>query len=309
MQNFFEIFHENNGTAVALGFFDGLHRGHRNVISSAVNEKENGLTAVCLTFLQSPKSVLTNTESNALMTDSDKLKMLEALGIDHTIQADFRQIMDMSAQSFFKDILIDKLNAKKLFCGFNYHFGKNGEGDVQLLKELCDKHNVELTVVPPEENDGEVVSSTLIRKLISAGSVRKANELLCSEFGFCSIVEHGKKLGRTLGTPTINQPLLKELAVPKFGVYASRVTLEDGKSYCGVTNIGIKPTVGGSVPVCETWMPQYDGGEIYGQAVDIRLLEFIREEKKFADIEELKNAILENGKTALNIYYKLTSHR
>ncbi len=305
MQNFFEIFHENNGTAVALGFFDGLHRGHRNVISSAVNEKENGLTAVCLTFLQSPKSVLTNTESNALMTDSDKLKMLEALGIDHTIQADFRQIMDMSAQSFFKDILVDKLNAKKLFCGFNYHFGKNGEGDVQLLKELCDKHNVELTVVPPEENNGEVVSSTLIRKLISAGSVRKANELLCSEFGFCSIVEHGKKLGRTLGTPTINQPLLKELAVPKFGVYASRVTLEDGKSYCGVTNIGIKPTVGGSVPVCETWMPQYDGDEIYGQAVDIRLLEFIREEKKFADIEELKNAILENGKTALEIYDKL----
>lgn len=303
MQNFFEIFHENNGTAVALGFFDGLHRGHRNVISSAVNEKKNGLTAVCLTFLQSPKNVLTNTESNALMTDSDKLKTLETLGVDHTFQADFRQIMDMSAQSFFKDILVDKLNAKKLFCGFNYHFGKNGEGDVQLLQDLCDKHNVELTVVPPEENDGEVVSSTLIRNLISAGNVKKANELLCSEFGFCSIVEHGKKLGRTLGTPTINQPLLKELAIPKFGVYASRVTLEDGNSYCGVTNIGIKPTVGGSVPVCETWMPQYDGDEIYGQNVDIRLLEFIREEKKFADIEELKNAILENGKSALNIYH------
>ena len=303
MQNFFEIFHENNGTAVTLGFFDGLHRGHRNIISLAVKEKENGLTAVCLTFLQSPKSVLTQTESNALMSDNDKLKTLEKLGIEHTFQLDFKKVMNMTAEDFFQKILLDKLNAKKLFCGFNYRFGKNGEGDVQLLKDLCDRHGIVLSVFPPEQNDGEVVSSTLIRNLISAGDVKKANELLCSEFGFSSVVEHGKKLGRTLGTPTINQPLLKELAIPKFGVYASRVTLTDGKTYCGVTNIGIKPTVGGSIPLCETWMPEYEGNELYGQTVDIRLLEFIREEKKFADIDALKNAIHENGKTALKIFY------
>ena len=305
MQNFFEIFHENNGTAVALGFFDGLHQGHRNIISLAVKEKENGLTAVCLTFLQSPKSVLTHTDSNALMSDSDKLKTLEKLGIDHTIQLDFKKIMNMTAKDFFKEILLDNLNAKKLFCGFNYRFGKNGEGDVQMLKTLCDSHGIELNVLPAKQNNGEVVSSTLIRSLIAEGDVKKANELLCSEFGFSSVVEHGKKLGRTLGTPTINQSLLKELTVPKFGVYVSRVTLENGKSYCGVTNIGIKPTVGGNVPVCETWMPEYKGEEVYGQTTDIRLLEFIREEKKFADIEELKNAILENGKTALKIFNKL----
>ena len=223
----------------------------------------------------------------------------------HCIKLDFKKIMNMTAKDFFKEILLDNLNAKKLFCGFNYRFGKNGEGDVQMLNTLCDNHGIELNVLPARQNNGEVVSSTLIRSLIAEGDVKKANELLCSEFGFSSVVEHGKKLGRTLGTPTINQSLLKELTVPKFGVYVSRVTLADGKSYCGVTNIGIKPTVGGNVPVCETWMPEYKGEEVYGQTVDIRFLEFIREEKKFADIEELKNAILENGKTALKIFNKL----
>ena len=111
-----------------------------------------------------------------------------------------------------------------------------------------------------------------------------------------------KRLGRELGTPTINQPLCPELVVPKFGVYASAVTLESGEVYCGVTNIGIKPTVGGTVPICETWMPKYKGEEIYGQSADVRLLEFIRPEKKFAGIEELKNAIIENSHTALEIF-------
>ena len=146
------------------------------------------------------------------------------------------------------------------------------------------------------------MSSTLIRKLIAGGNVKKANELLCSRFGFSSVIEHGKRLGRELGTPTINQPLCSELVVPKFGVYASIVTLEGGDTYCGVTNIGIKPTVGGSTPLCETWMPQYKGGEIYGQSADIRLLEFIRSERKFSGIDELKNAIIDNSKTALKIY-------
>lgn len=307
MQNFFDILPESQSTAIALGYFDGLHKGHRRVISLASNERKNGLIPVCFTFSKSPRSVLNGTPCNALMTNEDKIKTLDMLGIERTYQADFEKFMNMPANSFAKEILFEKLNAKKLFCGFNYHFGKNGDGDADLLKKLCDNCGVELTVVPAEESNGEVVSSTLIRSLIISGDVKKANELLCSRFGFCTVIEHGKRLGRELGTPTINQPLCNELVVPKFGVYASIVTLENGRTYCGVTNIGIKPTVGGNTPLCETWMPKYEGGEIYGQNADIRLLEFIRPEKRFSGIVELKNAILDNSKTALEIYSRVKS--
>ena len=302
MQNFFEILPEKSGTAIALGYFDGLHKGHRNVISLAAAEKENGLTPVCFTFSKSPKSVLNGTQSNALMTNEDKIKTLEGLGIERTYQADFEKIMNMPAKDFAQKILIDTLKAEKLFCGFNYRYGRNGEGSAETLKSFCDSRGITLTVVPATESKGEVVSSTLIRKLITDGNVRRANELMCSRFGFSSVIEHGKRLGRELGTPTINQPLCSELVVPKFGVYASIVTLESGETYCGVTNIGIKPTVGGNTPLCETWMPKYKGGEIYGQSADVRLLEFIRPERKFSGIDELKNAILDNSKTALKIY-------
>lgn len=302
MQNFFEILPEKSGTAIALGYFDGLHKGHRNVISLAAAEKGNGLTPVCFTFSKSPKSVLNGTRYNALMTNEDKIKTLERLGIERTYQADFKKIMNMPAQDFAQKILIDTLKAEKLFCGFNYRYGKNGEGSAETLKSFCESKGITLTVVPATESEGEVVSSTLIRKLIADGNVKRANELMCSRFGFSSVIEHGKRLGRELGTPTINQPLCSELVVPKFGVYASIVTLENGDSYCGVTNIGIKPTVGGNTPLCETWMPKYSGGEIYGQSADVRLLEFIRPERKFSGIEELKNAIIDNSKTALEIY-------
>lgn len=302
MQTFYEILPEKNETAVALGYFDGLHKGHRNVITLTAAQKANGLTPICLTFSKSPKSVLTGTPQNALMTRQDKIKTLADLGIERVYEADFERMKNMSAYCFAKEILLDTLRAKKLFCGFNYRYGINGEGDVNSLRAFCEQNDVELTVISPQQSEGEVVSSTLIRELISNGNIKRANELLCGRFGFCSVIEHGKRLGRELGTPTINQPLCSDLVVPKFGVYASIVTLENGDTYCGVTNIGIKPTVGGTTELCETWMPNYTGEEIYGQNADIRLIEFIREEKKFSSIEELKHTIIDNSKTALKIY-------
>ena len=302
MQNFYEILPENSVTAVALGYFDGVHQGHRNVLLPAAAEKQNGFIPVCFTFSESPKSILSGKNGGELMTKSDKLKVLNSLGIKKTVLADFKSIMNMSATDFFQDILVKKLRAKKLFCGFNYRFGKSGEGNAELLKELCDKYGLELCVVPPTKIDGQIVSSTLIKSLIKSGEIAKANKMLCSDFGFSAPIEHGRRLGRELGTPTLNQPLCSELVVPKFGVYCSRVRLENGRSYCGVTNIGIKPTVGSPVPLCETWMPEYSGGEIYGQSADVRLLDFIREEKKFESLDMLKNTIIDNGKTALEIY-------
>lgn len=302
MQKINDIVPEQFNTAVALGFFDGLHIGHRKVLAQVVEQKQNGLVSLCFTFAQSPKSILRGTSESALVSENDKLKILDEIGIEHTVCADFRAIMNMSAEEFVSEILAKQLRAKFAACGFNYRFGKNGEGDSETLKRLCTEHGIEVVVVPPKISEGEVVSSTLIRGLIGEGKVRRANELLGSEFGFCSTIEHGKRLGRQLGTPTINQPLCHELVVPRFGVYASAVTLENGDVYCGVTNIGVKPTVGKFAPLCETWMPDYKGGEIYGETADIRLLDFVREEKKFDNIDMLKTAILENAKTAKIIF-------
>lgn len=305
MRCYYDLFSENSRTAVALGFFDGVHKGHRSVIELAADQRHNGLLPVCLTFSQSPKSIISGRDIPAVMTAGDKVKALESLGVEHTFFADFKSIMNLTAEQFVKEVLIEKLNAGKLFCGFNYRFGKNAEGDTGALRRLCGKYGISLTVLPPAEDGGAVVSSTLIKELISNGEVGRANRLLCGEFGFSSPVEHGKRLGRRLGTPTINQPLVKGLVVPRFGVYCSRITLHGGEQYCGVTNVGIKPTVGGTVPLCETWMPEYTGGEIYGETADIRLLEFIRPEKKFDGLDGLKAEILRNSKTALKIYADL----
>lgn len=307
MQAFFTLEPQQQNTAVALGFFDGVHRGHRRVLELAAAQKKNGLLPVCLTFSQSPKSVIAGTQTPALMTHEDKLRAVEQIGIARVCFADFRALMHLSAREFFTAVLVDTLKARALFCGFNYRFGKNAEGDTALLQSLCEEFGVALTIVPPETEGGEVVCSTLIKRLIAEGNVSRANRLLCARFGFAETITHGRHLGHTLGTPTINQPLSRGLVVPKFGVYASAVTLENGERYCGVTNIGVKPTVGGAVPLWETWMPQYHGGELYGQRADVRLLDFIREERKFDSLDALKDEILRNSVTAQKIYQQAES--
>lgn len=302
MQTFLELSTEQKPAAVALGFFDGVHRGHRRVLGGAARERENGLLPVCLTFAESPKSVISGVPNPSLMTRGDKLRALESIGFEHVFFADFRALMHLGAREFFVEILVKTLNAEALFCGFNYRFGKNALGDTELLRRFCDEYGVRLVVTPPETDSGEVVCSTLIKRLICEGNVRRANSLLCTRFGINEEIRRGRRLGHRLGTPTINQPLTKGLVVPKFGVYASSVTLENGRQYCGVTNIGIKPTVGGDVPLWETWMPRYSGGELYGERADVRLLDYIRAEKKFESLEALRDEIIKNGAQAESVY-------
>ena len=288
MQCYFELKRQVNNTAVALGFFDGLHRGHLSVIEPAAQQSKNGLTSVCLTFGKSPKAVIS--------------------GMDKTFFIDFNSVKELGAQEFFDRVICETLSAKKLYCGFNYRFGKNASGDVELLEKLCKEKGIELFVAPPFKIGSEVVCSSLIKQKIADGRVSEANLMLGSLFGFSAPVLHGKRLGRELGTPTINQAVQKGLILPKFGVYASVVTLESGERFCGVTNVGIKPTVGGEKPLYETWMPKYSGGELYGQTADIRLLDFIRAEKRFDSLNDLKREIFLNSKVALSIYENHEKH-
>lgn len=302
MQCYFELTAQKVNTAVALGFFDGLHYGHRSVITPAAAERKNGLTPVCLTFNQSPKSVISGVSNPLLMTQADKVKALDSLGIEKTFFIDFESVMSLGAEEFFESVIVDKLRAKKLFCGFNYRFGKNAGGNTETLARLCAEKGIELAVAPPYRIGGEVVCSTLIKQKIADGRVREANLMLGSLFGFSAPVVHGKRLGRELGTPTLNQSVSQSLITPRFGVYASKVTLESGEVFCGVTNIGVKPTVGSDAPLWETWMPEYSGKELYGQTADVRLLDFIRPEKRFDSLSELKNEILRNSEVAKTIF-------
>lgn len=297
-----ELVRSEKPTSVALGYFDGIHRGHAAVIGEAVQcAKENGYVPTVFTLMQSPRTVLRGEKSNNIITLEEKLDILKVLGVEQVYLIDFVGIKDISAEEFVRDIICGCFNARHAACGFNYHFGAGAKGHGFELGEMCRKYNIGVFAKQRITMGGSPISSTRIRECISKGDIPSANEMLGRLYGFRLPVIHGRQLGRTLGTPTINQDFPEGLVLPLFGVYATSVNV-DGKKYCGVTNIGIKPTVGSDRPLIETWMPDYNGGELYGKTIDIRLLENIRTEKKFSDIEELREEIIRNGRLAKEIF-------
>ncbi len=291
-------------TSLAMGYFDGVHRGHTAVIADAVKAaKKLGLIPAVFTLQQSPRTVLLGEESHNINTNSEKLRLLEALGVELVYNIDFRAVRNISADSFLKDIVIDKFCARYLSCGFNFHFGMGARGSGEMLEDMCKSYNISVCARPRINSLGSPVSSTRIRGCISEGKIREANEMLGRYYGIALPVVHGKKLGRTIGIPTLNQVFPQGLVIPRFGAYASIVTVDE-KKYCGVTDIGIKPTVGSDKIQIETWMPDYSGKELYGMTIDIRLVDFLREEKKFPSLEELRSEIFKNAEQSKEIFTK-----
>lgn len=289
-------------SSVALGYFDGLHRGHAAVIGEAVeNGRKNGYIPTVFTLLQSPRTVLRGEKSNNIITLDEKLSLLEDFGVEQVYLIDFEGIKDITAESFVSDVICGCFKARHIACGFNYHFGAGAKGSGGQLEEMCSGCGVTVLARPRIEMGGTPISSTRIRASIIDGDVEAANAMLGRKYGFCLPVIHGRQLGRKWGTPTLNQSFPSELVKPCFGVYASSVTV-DGKKYCGVTNIGIKPTVGSDSVLIETWMPDYQGRELYNERIDVRLLRHIRNEKRFSDIERLKEEIYKNGRQAKEIF-------
>ena len=304
-----ELVRSEKPTSVALGYFDGVHRGHAAVIGEAVQcAKENGYVPTVFTLMQSPRSILRGEKSNNIITLDEKLGILEALGVEQVYLIDFVGIKDITAEEFVRDIIHGRFNARHAACGFNYHFGAGAKGHGFELGEMCRKYNIGVFARQRITMSGSPISSTRIRECIVKGDIPSANEMLGRLYGFRLPVIHGRQLGRTLGTPTINQEFPEGLVLPLFGVYATSVNV-DGKEYCGVTNIGMKPTVGSEKPLIETWMPDYSGEELYGKTIDIRLLLNIRSERKFADIEELQKEIIKNGRQARLIFEKYKNSR
>ncbi len=297
------VYHElTPGTvpsAVALGSFDGIHIGHQAVISGALEGEAKGLIPTVFTFEASPLAELDGNPAAELMTNEQKIKFMETLGIRQIYMLPFSSVMNLSAQEFVDEVLVKICRSKKVCCGFNFHFGHGGKADGETLKKLCAEAGIEAEIIPAVMAGDEPVSSTRIRALIAAGEVRKAAQLLGRPFGFDFTVVRGRQLGRKLGAPTINQPFPKGFILPRFGVYASHVYV-DGRRYYGVTNVGVKPTVGSDCALAETWIPDFSG-DLYDQNIQVDLLEFVRPEKKFDDISQLRDEIFRNKESAKNI--------
>ena len=290
-----EEMRETAPSSLALGAFDGLHRGHMAVIRRACAPGEGGrrLQPAVFTFSRSPAG------NSAVLTGRDKERLLEDAGVEVLYSLEFSQVKDWEAEAFVEQVLFETCAAQRLCCGEDFRFGRGARGDTALLQTLCDRRGVELTVVPPVKEGGEKVSSTRIRAAVEAGDISLANRLLGRPFGFSLEVIHGNHIGTGLGTPTINQAIPEGFVLPRFGVYASWCRV-GGEYFYGVTNVGVKPTVGSDRVLAETWMPEFQG-DLYGKRVRVFLLEFLRPEKKFGSLGELKAAIQTNGEQAKEV--------
>ena len=268
--------------AIALGTFDGLHKGHRAVLSLPEDSIK-----IAVVFPLPPKAVLSG-EPCAIMTARDKFEALKKIGIDEIFPLDFNKVKDMTAECFM-GFLKDELSPDLISCGFNYHFGKNAEGNTELLRDFCNKNGIELNCHGAVYDGGEPVSSTRIRQYLKNGEIEKANGLLTFPFSFTAEVISGDRRGRTIGFTTVNQKYPMVLIPLKFGVYKSKILI-DGKEYEGITNIGIRPTFKTDYIISETYIIGFSG-DLYGKEITTVPTRFIRGEVKFSSVEELKKQI------------------
>ena len=278
-------------TACALGLFDGVHLGHKMVIERAVCQKLRGLSPAVFTFrTDTVTSKGHDGRVEMILDDREKQRHFAALGVELLYSPTFESLREMSPEEFVKDILVGKLHCKSAVCGSDFRFGKGAIGTSETLKELGAKYGIQVEVCGKLRIGGQEVSSTLIRDCIRTGRIAHANRLLGYPFSLELTVEHGRELGRTWDFPTINQCIPLGQILPKFGVYRSTVLLE-GERYKGVTNVGVKPTVGcAASPLAETYILDFSG-DLYGATIRVELEEFIRAERKFQSVDELKEQI------------------
>lgn len=290
-------------TVITLGKFDGLHSGHQYLIECLQEvKKEYGYKAAIFTFVKSPTTEVLGEKQSVISSIEEKEHVFASMNIDYVVEYPFdKSIMMLSAEDFVK-MIVEKLSVKVMVVGTDYHFGYQRRGDYKLLENLSSKYGYKLIVVKKKQRDGRDISSTWIRESIMKGDMKLVNELLSYSYFIQGIVERGNQIGRTIGFRTINLVPDDDKLLPPYGVYASRISY-NGKSYYGITNIGVKPTVGAYNPVgVETNIFDFDE-EIYGEMVRVHLLEKIRSEKKFQSIDEMKEQIKKDVSLIKEKYY------
>lgn len=284
------------GSYVAIGNFDGVHKGHKVLISDMVKKaKENNRKSIVFTFLNHPKEMkYSNKDTNLfgyINNNEEKLLLLETLGVDYVIMQPFnKEIKNYSPYEFVR-LLKNKLDVSEIYVGFNFNFGKNGSGDTKKLKIIGEEFQIKVNEYGPIVLDGEVISSTLIRKTILDGDFQKVRKLLDHPLLVIGEVVHGKEIARMLGFPTANINVTNRL-YPPFGIYGAVLQLDnpDSEVLFGVVNVGSNPTLKPGEICLEVHILDFNQ-DIYGRKIYLQLVSFMRKERKFDSIDELKKTI------------------
>jgi len=290
----------SENTAVALGYFDGVHIAHQFLIKQMCSyAEENGLKKAVFTFT---KSITLGHKGKDLLTQSQKLECMQGLGIDLYYSPDFSAFSGLEPEEFVQQILIKSMKAKAVFCGENFFFGRNRRGNVQVLRQLCEKYGIVFMQAETVCLEGETVSSTAIRVALAQGDMEKAAAMLGRPYGVKLPVVHGKKIGRTMGTPTINQVYPGGMCTPKDGVYITCTTV-DGKKYPSATGLGSRPTVNGLGQTCETFILGYEG-DLYYKDIQVDFYSYLFAPQKFENLQQLGEMIYSSAEKSCEFLTK-----
>lgn len=296
---------EIKNAVVTSGTFDGVHLGHQKILSriKQTAQEMNGET-VLITFWPHPRLVLYPNEHNLrlLSTFEEKASLLKHLGLDHLITIPFtKEFSQLSSEEFIQQIIIDKINTKKLVIGYDHRFGKNREGSFEFLKANIDKYGFELEEISREDIDQVGISSTKIRKALEEGNIPVANESLGRPYELNGIVVKGEQIGRSIGFPTANIHIPNDYKlIPCDGAYAVRTKVED-KFYEGMLNIGNRPTIKGINKTVEVNLFDFSD-DLYDKRVTVYFMQYLRAEEKFANLEALKHQLEQDRLKAMEIF-------
>ena len=302
-----EKFNKVPNAVVTIGTFDGVHRGHQEILKNMVNRaKELGGESVVVTFYPHPRQVLSHDSGiRFISTQEEKIRHLEALGIDNLIIIKFtKEFAAIPSEDFIKDYLVKNIQPAVLIIGYDHHFGKGRTGDFDMLYELGSQYHFKVEKIQEQDVDNVAVSSTKIRQFLENGDIKHANMLLGYEFSYTGKVIHGQQVGHKMGYPTANIDVAEEFQlIEKQGVYATFAEI-DGKSYPAMTYIGKRPTMHDNRPQSiETYIISFDG-DLYDKEIKIRFVDFVRDDKKFDNFEALKRQISIDEQQIINILNK-----
>jgi len=277
-------------TVAVLGFFDGMHVGHARLVERGAElARRLGARLLLHTFSSMPPTKGARGELTPLPL---KAEIAASFGVEIIAADPFSdELRRTPPRDFLEQTVFGRLGAVGAVCGFDYRFGRNAGGGPELLRQVCAERGAVFAPVDKVTIDGVEVSSSYIRSLVAEGDMRAAARFMGRPYIIEEKVVRGRRLGREMGFATINQPLSDDMVRPRFGVYLSCALLDGGERYFGVTNVGVRPTVDGNEPMCETHLLGFSEGELYGRTVRLGLLEMLREERKFDGIAALSAQI------------------
>ena len=294
ISKFDEIKRDENKRVAALGFFDGIHKAHQNIIGEAIEEAGEKFKSIVITLDKSPKEYFGKTSEESLTPINKKNELLTSLGVDEVYYLEFNEkLQNLSAEEFINNIF-KKLNVDKVFCGFDYRFGFKGLGTPDLIRDS----GIEVIVLEKEKIDEEKISTTVLKEFVRKGEFSKYNEYTGRFYSISGLVVKGRQLGRTINFPTANLELDGKYLLPETnGVYITKIKVNN-KIYKSVTNIGYNPTVSDekNKKFIETHILDFDE-DIYGEKIEIYFYEFLRKEQKFESFDHLKEQLKLDKKT------------